>query len=162
MKFYKSLIIAALTAFCLIIFPSVTEAADTMQIITTIFPEYDWVMNILGENPAGIEVTQLLNNGIDLHSYQPTAIDIMKLSACDLFIYVGGESDEWVEDALSEATNKNMITINLLEALGDPVKEEEIGEEMEHEHENEDEDEDHDHEHEDAEDHDHEHDHEHE
>lgn len=85
MKFYKSLIIAALTAFCLIIFPSVTEAADTMQIITTIFPEYDWVMNILGENPAGIEVTQLLNNGIDLHSYQPTAIDIMKLSACDLF-----------------------------------------------------------------------------
>ena len=54
-----------------------------------------------------------------------------------LFIYVGGESDEWVEDVLSEATNKNMITINLLEALGDAVKEEEIVEGMEHEHEHE-------------------------
>ena len=74
-----------------------------LQIIATIFPEYDWVKNILGENPAGAETTLLLNNGVDLHSFQPTAADIMKISECDLFIYVGGESDEWVEDALKEA-----------------------------------------------------------
>ncbi len=130
--------------------------AGTLRIVTTIFPEYDWVMNILGDNPAKAEVTMLLDTGVDLHSFQPTADDILKLSTCDLFIYVGGESDEWVDDALLEATNKDMIVINLLDVLGDAVKEEEVIEGMqeeEHEHE---------HEHEDEDDHDKDHDHEHE
>ncbi len=109
-----------------------------LQIIATIFPEYDWVKNILGENPAGAETTLLLNNGVDLHSFQPTAADIMKISECDLFIYVGGESDGWVEDALKEAVNKDMVVINLLESLGTRAKEEEIVEGMEHEHDEED------------------------
>lgn len=116
---------------------------NKIKIVTTIFPEYDWVMNVLGENPAGAEVTMLLDNGVDLHSFQPTATDIMKISSCDLFVYVGGESDDWVEDALKEATNKDMVVINLLDVLGDKVKEEEIVEGMQGE------DEDHDHDHED-------------
>ncbi|MBR3262267.1 MAG: zinc ABC transporter substrate-binding protein [Lachnospiraceae bacterium] len=78
---------------------------DKLQIVTTIFPEYDWVRNILGDNPAEAEVTMLLDSGVDLHSYQPTVEDILKVSNCDLFIYVGGESDAWVEDTLREATN---------------------------------------------------------
>lgn len=130
-------------------------AADNknLQIVTTIFPEYDWVMNILGGNPANAEVTMLLDNGADLHSYQPTASDILKISTCDVFVYVGGESDEWVDDVLKEATNKDMVVINLMDELGNAVKEEEIIEGMEgHDH-----DEDHDHE---DEDHDHEHHHE--
>ncbi|MBR5974355.1 MAG: zinc ABC transporter substrate-binding protein [Clostridiales bacterium] len=131
-----------------------------IQIVTTIFPEYDWVMNILGENPAGADITLLLDNGVDLHSYQPTADDIMKISTCDLFIFVGGESDEWVEDVLSESRNKDMIVIDLLETLGESVKEEEVVEGMEHEHDHEEDEEDHDHEeehdHEDEHDHDHE------
>ena len=73
---------------------------DKLQIVTTIFPGYDWVMSVLGDNPANAQVTMLLDNGVDLHSYQPTADDIMKISNSDMFIYVGGESDEWVEDAL--------------------------------------------------------------
>lgn len=118
-----------------------------LQIVTTIFPEYDWVMNILGNNPANAEVTMLLDNGADLHSYQPTASDIMKISTCDVFIYVGGESDEWVDDVLKEATNKDMVVINLMDELGSAVKEEEIIEGMEgHDHEDHD-DHDHDHEH---------------
>ena len=68
----------------------------------------------------------LLDNGVDLHSYQPTLEDIMKISDCDLFIYVGGESDAWVEDALKEAVNKDMKVINLLDVLGNSVKEEEV------------------------------------
>ena len=118
---------------------------NKLQVVTTIFPEYDWVQNVLGENPAEAEVTMLLDNGVDLHSYQPSAEDIMKISVCDLFIYVGGESDKWVQDALKEATNKNMIVINLLEVLGDSVKEEEVVEGMqedEHDHEDADHDED--------------------
>ena len=132
-----------------------------LEIVTTIFPEYDWTREILGKNPANAEVTMLLDNGVDLHSYQPTAQDIVKISGCDLFIYVGGESDEWVERALEQSTNKDMVVINLLESLGDKVKEEEVKEGMEgHDHEHEGED--HDHE---EEDHDHdesEHDHDHE
>ncbi len=124
---------------------------NKLSIVTTIFPEYDWVKQILGDKADGADVTMLLDNGVDLNSYQPTADDIIKISTCDMFIYVGGESDEWVEDALKEATNKDMVVINLLEALGDDVKEEEVKEGMqedEHEHDEDDdhEDEDHDHE----------------
>ena len=121
---------------------SAASGDEKIQIVTTIFPEYDWVMNVLGDDPANAEVTMLLDNGVDLHSYQPTADDILKISACDMFIYVGGESDEWVEDALKEATNKDMVVINLLDALGDSVKEEEMVEgmqESEHEYEGEEE-----------------------
>ena len=117
------------------------------KIVTTIFPEYDWVNNILGKNPANAELTMLLSSGADLHSYQPTVADIMKISTCDLFVYVGGESDKWVDDALKEAVNKDMVVINLLETLGDKVKEEEIvegmqGEDEEHEHHHDDDDDD--------------------
>ena len=112
------------------------------QIVTTIFPEYDWVKAVLGENPGDAEVTMLLDTGVDLHSYQPTADDILKISTCDLFIYVGGESDAWVSRALSEATNKKMVVINLLEVLGDAAKEEETVEGMQEEEHDEDHDED--------------------
>ena len=114
---------------------------DRLQIVTTIFPEYDWVRCVLGDNPANAELTMLLDNGVDLHSYQPTAADILKISTCDLFIYVGGESDAWVEDALKQATNPDMTVINLLDTLGDAVKEEETVEGMQAEEESEDEEE---------------------
>jgi zinc transport system substrate-binding protein len=101
--------------------------SDGLQIVTTIFPEYDWARNILGDNPARAELTMLLDNGVELHSFQPTAQDIIKVSSCDLFIYVGGESDVWVEDLLKEVVNPNMKVINLLEVLGSSAKlEEEI------------------------------------
>ena len=124
---------------------------EKLSIVTTIFPEYDWVMNILGEKAPDADVTMLLDNGVDLHSYQPSADDIIKISRCDLFIYVGGESDGWVEDALKEVTNKDMIVIDLLDVLGDAVKEEEVKEGMEaeehdHDHEDEHDEEEHDHE----------------
>ena len=119
-----------------------------LRVVTTIFPEYDWVREILGDKADNAEVTMLLDNGVDLHSYQPTADDIVKISECDLFIYVGGESDDWVDDALKNAANKNMKVINLLEALGERVKTEEVVEGMQEEKH------DHDHDHEDADEHD--------
>ena len=109
------------------------ENDGKLQIVTTIFPEYDWVMNILGDNPGEAEVTLLVDNGVDLHSFQPSAEDIMKISTCDLFIYVGGESDRWITDALKEATNKDMVVINCMEVLGDVIRSEEIVEGMEEE-----------------------------
>ncbi len=134
-----------------------TSSGKALKIVTTIFPEYDWVREILGENPAGAEVTMLLDNGADLHSYQPTAEDIMRISTCDVFIYVGGESDKWVDDALKESVNPDMKVIDLMDVVGDAAKEEEVIEGMEsHDHDHEDADHDHDHEDADHEDADHE------
>ena len=111
--------------------PQAESAADEkIKIVTTIFPEYDWVREILGDKADSAEITMLLDNGVDLHSYQPTADDIIRISDCDLFVYVGGESDGWVEGALKSAANKDRKVINLLEILGDSVKEEETVEGM--------------------------------
>ena len=107
---------------------------DKISVVCSIFPEYDWAKEIVGEN-NNVELTLLLDNGIDLHSYQPSVADIAKISTCDLFIYVGGESDTWVADALNNATNKNMQVINLLDVLGDKKKEEEQKEGMQDEEE---------------------------
>lgn len=139
------------------------DKTDKLKVVTTIFPEYDWVREILGDKADNAEITMLLDNGVDLHSYQPTADDIVRISECDLFIYVGGESDSWVKDALKNATNKDMKVINLLDVLGDSVKTEEIVEgmqETEHDHDHYDDyDHEHDHDHDDEHDDDHEHDH---
>ena len=130
-------ILTILSAVCLAACDGAAPAGgsqdDKVQIVATIFPEYDWVMNILGDKSGDAEVTMLLDRGVDLHSYQPTADDILKISTCDMFIYVGGESDEWVADALKEAVNKDMVAVNLLEVLGTSVKEEETVEGMQEE-----------------------------
>lgn len=138
-KFLSILAATAIAAgsFCGCSDNQAAAKSDKLQIVTTIFPEYDWVNNILGNNPANAEVTMLLDNGTDLHSFQPTANDIIKISSCDLFIYVGGESDEWVEDVLAQASNKDMVVIDLLDELGDSIKEEEIVEGMQAEEEEE-------------------------
>jgi zinc transport system substrate-binding protein len=117
-------------------------SAEKHSVVTTIFPVYDWVRALLGSRAAEYDLTMLLDSGVDLHNYQPSAADIVKISNCDVFIYVGGESDAWTQDVLAQAENKDMIVINLLETLGDRVKAEEVKEGMEAEHEHE-----HDHEH---------------
>ena len=121
-----------------------TEKSDDnkLSIVCTIFPEYDWVKQILGGHAEHAEITYLLDSGVDLHSYQPTALDMAKIAECDLFVYVGGESDEWVEDALAEAVNPDMQVINLMEVMGDAAKEEELKEGMQGEEEEEGEEED--------------------
>ncbi len=146
------------------------DANKKLSVVCTIFPEYDWIRELVGDKKDNYEITYLLDKGVDLHSYQPTAEDIAKIANCDLFVYVGGESDGWVKDALKESKNDKMQVVNLLETLGTNVKEEEVVEGMqeedEHDHDHgkkEDTDHDHedaDHEHEHKEDADHDHDHE--
>ena len=115
----------------------VDSQSEKIKIVTTIFPTYDWVQEVIKGNEDKFELTLLIDSGVDLHSYQPTADDIMEISNCDLFIYVGGESDKLIEDALKESINKDMKVVNLLEVLGDYVKTEEMVEgmqESEHSH----------------------------
>ena len=120
-----------------------TEAGSAsgrrLKIVTGMFPEYDWTREILGDNPGDAELTLLMDSGADLHSYQPTAEDMMRIASCDLFIYTGGVSSQWARDALKGAVNPDMIVIDLLDALGDRAKEETLVEGMQdahgHEHE---------------------------
>lgn len=109
--------------------------SNKISIVCTTFPQYDWVKNILGEEAERFNVTLLLDNGVDMHSYQPAVKDIATAGSSNLFIYVGGESDTWVEDALKEAKNKDLKAINLMETLGNSVKEEEVVEGMQEERE---------------------------
>ncbi len=103
-------------------------ADKELSVVATVFPAYDWARQIIGADNERVALTLLLDNGADLHSYQPTVEDIYKISTCDLFIYVGGESDKWVPDALAQASNPDMKTLCLLDALGSQAREEELPE----------------------------------
>jgi len=112
---------------------------DKIDIVCTLFPEYDWTKEILGDQIENINLTYLLESGLELHTYQPSAKDMMTISNCDVFIYIGGESESWVDDALKNASNPDMKVIRLMDVLGDSAKEEEIKEGMETESEEEEE-----------------------
>ena len=133
-----------------------------ISVVATIYPQYDWLKNILGERFDAVNLKLLIKNGTDLHSYKPSAQDIASIAGADMVVFVGGESDEWIKKALAATPKEGRITVNLMEALGNRVKEEEVVEGMqaedEHHHEGGEEAEEHEH-HEHAETHEHEHHH---
>ncbi len=107
-----------------------------VNIVCTLFPEYDWTKELTAGQD--VNLTYLLDSGLDLHNYQPSAKDMITISDCDLFIYIGGESESWVDDALKEVTNPDMKVIKLMDVIGDSVREEELKEGMQAEEEEED------------------------
>ena len=104
-----------------------SSGTDTkkLTVVATIFPICDWTREILGETDH-VSLDLLQNSGTDLHSFQPSAEDIVSLCSCDLLIYVGGESDKWVDDALKNSVNPDQTVLSLMELLGDASREEEI------------------------------------
>lgn len=110
---------AILAAFMLISVgcgaPNVKRSGK-INVLCTVFPLYDWARNIAG-NTA--EVSLLNENGADMHSYQPTAADIVRLHSCDILIYTGGESEKWVAEVIKQSSNENLKALNLIELLGD-------------------------------------------
>ena len=116
------------------------KETDKKSIVCTTYAQYNWLQEIIGENNSTFELTLLIKDGADLHSYQPTIQDLAKVSSADLFVYVGGESEQWVSDALKEAKNKNMLVVDMMDVLKERIKEEEHVEGMKEDHdENEDE-----------------------
>ena len=107
-----------------------------VQIVTTCFPIYDWTRNIVG-GTSGVEITWLMDSGVDPHSFQPTTKDLVFVSDCDVFVYVGGESDAWADDAVSSMKNENAVVVKLLDGLQEAaLAEEDVpGAEPEHEEE---------------------------
>lgn len=108
-----------------------TKIPDTRKnIVCTIFPEYDWTKELIKGKEDEFNLSLLLDNGVDLHNYQPTAEDMIEISTADLLIYVGGESDGWIEDAIKNVKDKDIVVVNLLELVGEDLKEEELVEGM--------------------------------
>lgn len=92
-----------------------------LSVITTIFPPYDFVRQIGGD---AVSVKMLLNPGADIHSYEPSPKDIIDISECDLFIYTGGENDEWVDSFLDGEQKTNALKlIDCVELLDEEIKE---------------------------------------
>ena len=154
----KSLLVAAAVAASGMVFAAAPAAGEVSAekprviIVATTFPIYDWTREVLGEKLAETDLILLQQSGVDLHSYSPSAADLRSVAACDLFVFVGGESDEWTERALAQKGNPRRRVLNLVKALGSAAKEEKVVEGMEHEHHHEhaekhDHDEDHDHDH---------------
>jgi periplasmic solute binding family protein len=112
------------------------EETKKLSIVTTIFPAYDWVKQVVGDN-KNVEISFLIDKGVDLHSYQASAADIAKITDSDLFVYVGGDSDDWAEDIIKE--NPNLNYINMVDSIGEAALAEELVEGMqdEEEHDNE-------------------------
>ena len=114
-------------------------ANKKFSVVATIYPQYDWLKNVIGERADAVDLKLLIKNGMDMHSYKPSAKDIATIAGADMVVYVGGESDEWIEKALEATPKEGRIALNLMKALGDRVKEEEVVEGMqaeeEHEHE---------------------------
>ena len=121
--------------------PSDSPEGRTLTIASTIFPQYDWVRQILGSRADDMNLVQIIDSAVDLHSFQPSVSDIASISTADLFIYVGGESDSWVENVVRQAVNPNIVTINLMDVLGDMA----IAAAHDHDHDCDDEDCDHEH-----------------
>ena len=115
-----------------------SEETKKLSIVTTIFPAYDWVKQVVGDN-KNVEISFLIDKGVDLHSYQASAADIAKITDSDLFVYVGGDSDDWAEDIIKE--NPNLKYINMVDSIGEAALAEELVEGMqdeeEHDHEGE-------------------------
>lgn len=103
-----------------------------INITAAAFPEYDWLRN-LTEGVEGVEITLLLDTGVDLHSYQPTAKDMVKVANSDMFVYVGGESEKWADNVKKTVKNDSTVCISLLSVLGDKAKIEEAAEGMQKE-----------------------------
>lgn len=111
------------------------QSADRYSIVCTTFPQYDWIMHMLGNAAEQFEVSLLVKNSADIHNYQPSAQDMISMKEADLFVYVGGESDAWAADLMLADTAMSDRSVSLVEALGDEALVEEILEGMQHDHE---------------------------
>ncbi len=108
---FKGFVVKAFLAVTLLLAACGTKseaegAAKKISVIAVTYPQYDWFKNVLGGRANAVDLKLLIKNGADLHSYQPSAQDIATIAGADMVVYVGGESDEWIEKALAESIAK--------------------------------------------------------
>lgn len=108
-----------------------------LRVVCTTFPGWEFcraVTGIQAENAEkdGVEVHIISKQGQDLHGYEPSAADIGLIATADVFVYVGGTSDAWVENALKAAGNQSLVTVSMMDVC--PVMEEKVPEGAEDDH----------------------------
>ncbi len=108
-----------------------------IQVVCATAPLYDWTRQIT-KGTTSTEQKLIIGKGTDLHSFQPSAADIIAIKNADVLIYVGGESDGWIRDALKETLNKDQKVVCLMDVLKDSIVEEEVVEGMQGEDEHDD------------------------
>lgn len=107
-----------------------TAETDTVSVVCTIFPQYDWVRILPEGTSANVEVTLLSDNGTDIHSYQPSVQDMAVIEESDLLVYIGGDSEDWLLEMVEEDEALSERSVNLLELMGELVLKEEEKEGM--------------------------------
>lgn len=135
-RFIKTISVIFITALAFFAFASCeskSESDGKINVVCTVFPQYDWTKSIIGD-ADGVKLSLICKSGTDIHSYQPTADDIIAISGCDLLICIGGEADKW---AIDTAKSRGIATVSLLDALGDDIHAEDeasLAEEHHHDH----------------------------
>ena len=113
---------------------SICLAADAapqrFKLVVTQFPLSDWICQTLGAATSRCDIALLQRGGADMHSYTPSAADLRRIAACDLFICIGGESDAWTQRALAQPGNPRRRTLRLLDAPGIAAKKEKGGDDL--------------------------------
>ena len=94
---------------------------ESLNVVTTIFAPYDFVRQVAGDR---VNLTMLLKPGEESHSYEPTPQDIISIANCDIFIYVGGENDAWIDDIMESIDTSNMKILKLLDMVENKYQEE--------------------------------------
>lgn len=127
---FLSFIIVFSFAACADNVTDIPEDDGKLTVVTTVFPVYDWTRNVTGDM---CNVIYLDKSGADMHSFEPTASDIVLLAEADVFIHIGGVSDKWVDSAVESAKNDSLEVLSLMTVTG--VLEEETVEGMQtHDH----------------------------
>lgn len=111
-----SVMLSAVLLFGMLLGCGKAEYKDSgkVSVVATVFPQYDFARQIAGDRA---EITLLLKPGMEAHSYEPTPKDIIRISHCDLFLNVGGESESWLDSVFASAENKNMKIVSAMDCV---------------------------------------------
>lgn len=132
-KISKILLVFVVAVFSIVSLTGCNKNKDNenkLTIVTTNFPSYDFARAVVKDN-KDVELKMLLKPGAESHDFEPTPQDIIDIKNSDLFIYTGGESDEWISDILDDIDTDKTKVIKMMDLVD--VKEEEIVEGMEDE-----------------------------
>lgn len=112
--------LAILTVICLLFSLAAcsggNEEKSRIHIISTVFPSYDFAKQI-AKGVDGVKVTMLIPPGTEPHAFEPSVQDMAQIKECDLFIYLGGESDQWVEELLATFNEGEINTIKMIDCV---------------------------------------------
>ncbi|MFI3326431.1 MAG: metal ABC transporter substrate-binding protein [Clostridia bacterium] len=97
------------------------ESEEKLSLVVTSFYQYDWLLQVLGDEAENFDITLLVDDGTDLHNYEPTVADMLTITTSDMFIYTGGESDDWVADVIAQGDNDDLNAVSMMTSLGDDV-----------------------------------------